>query len=117
MGFGPHGLGPTAYTERESKAVCAPCAKQSKNSSKPLALSRIVEGSELLTQGTWYMRVCVCVCVCVSPPVPKGSMPLFFTTTTQRGRGVWPSCPTTRNDAVDKKGKQGLIMPVYLLNF
>ena len=30
-------------------------------------------------------------------------------------RGVWPSCPTTRNEAVDKKGKQGLIIPVYLL--
>ena len=49
--------------------------------------------------------------VCV-PPWTKGlSPPLspFYT-----GRGVWPSCPTTRNEAVDKKGKQGLIIPVYL---
>ena len=54
----------------------------------------------------------VCVCVCV-PPWTKGLSPPLFPLYT--GRGVWPSCPTTRNEAVDKKGKQGLIIPVYLL--
>ena len=56
--------------------------------------------------------VCVRVCVCV-PPWTKGLTPPLFPFHT--GRGVWPSCPTTRNEAVDKKGKQGLIIPVYLL--
>ena len=46
--------------------------------------------------------------VCVHPWT-KG-----FLRPPQSGRGVWPSCPTTRNEAVDKKGKQGLIIPVYL---
>ena len=49
---------------------------------------------------------------CACPPLDKG-----FLRPPQSGRGVWPSCPTTRNEAVDKKGKQGLIIPVYLLNF
>ena len=83
--------------------------------------------------------VCVCDrCVCVCPPLDKGFRPTnplvtfatvqfqgfstaplqFFNHLFQppsTGRGVWPSCPTTRNEAVDKKGKQGLIIPVYLL--
>ena len=32
-------------------------------------------------------------------------------------RGVWPSCPTTRNEAVDKRGMQGLISSVCLLHY
>ena len=32
-------------------------------------------------------------------------------------RGVWPSCPTTRNEAVDKRGMQSLISSVYLLHY
>ena len=32
-------------------------------------------------------------------------------------RGLWPSCPTTRNEAVDKRGMQSLISSLYLLHY
>ena len=46
-------------------------------------------------------------CVCVCPPLEKGFSTNF-------GRGVWHSRPTTRNEAVGGSGKQGLISPAYL---
>ena len=51
--------------------------------------------------------------VCVTP-CAKGFTATVTVTTIFQSRGVWPSCPTTRNEAVDKKGKEGLIIPVYL---
>ena len=53
--------------------------------------------------------VCVCVCHTLFLRV------LQRCPTLPASRGVWPSCPTTRNEAVGKKGKQGLIIPVHLL--
>ena len=40
-----------------------------------------------------------CVCVC-PPPIPG-----VFIVQNSVCRDVWPSCPTTRNEAVDKKGE------------
>ena len=46
---------------------------------------------------------CQSVCVCVTP-CAKGFTATVTVTTIFQSRGVWPSCPTTRNEAVDKKG-------------
>ena len=51
------------------------------------------------------VKVCVCVCVwAVSKDVKLVSY----------CRGVWHSCPTTRNEAVGMSGKQDLANLVYL---
>ena len=51
------------------------------------------------------------LCVCVSPSVPRGFSYTFLSTIKQ---GHVAPCPTTRNEAVDKREKQSLISSVYL---
>ena len=95
------------YVEGSCKDRAFLCAKGLNTVSSDVELSKYTcfwQEDVLYTLTNW--------CVCV-PPWTKGLTPPLFPFYT--GRGVWPSCPTTRNEAVDKKGKQGLIIPVYLL--